>query len=68
VTNSTLFLPTRLPQHLRYRGLASRDETKFRLPNLETELGWERFVTPSQSLDTGMSHYDGKTQTLIGKN
>ncbi|MBD3242694.1 MAG: DUF4105 domain-containing protein [Chitinivibrionales bacterium] len=41
ITDNTLFMPTRVGQHLRYRGLAG---TPFRLPNLEVELGWEEHV------------------------
>ena len=41
ITNRTLFLPTRAPQHIKYRGLASSDSSSFHLPNLEDELGWE---------------------------
>jgi hypothetical protein len=43
-TNRTLFLPTRAPEHLRYRGLADSDSTRFHMPNLESELGWEQYV------------------------
>jgi hypothetical protein len=43
-TDITLFLPTRAPQHLRYRGLASRKKEEFRLKNMEEELGWVEHI------------------------
>jgi hypothetical protein len=45
-TNRTLFLPTRAPEHLRYRGLADSDSTRFHMPDLEVELGWQKYVAP----------------------
>ncbi len=44
VTNKTLFMPTRMPRHLRYRGIAAKKEETFHLPNLEVELGWEEYI------------------------
>lgn len=41
LTDNTLFMPTRMPEHLRYRGLSSE---RLRLPNLEVELGWEHLL------------------------
>jgi hypothetical protein len=43
-TNRTLFLPTRAPHHLRYRGMASDLPGRFRVANLEVELDRERLV------------------------
>ncbi len=43
-TKKSEFLPTRLPKHLKYRGLAASKKGMFRIPNLEKELGWEMFV------------------------
>ena len=40
----TAFMPTKVPTQLRIRGLKSSDKAKFRLPNLEKELGWENYV------------------------
>jgi len=38
----TLFMPTKGPNHLRYRGLAKKGN--FRMVNLEEELGWDGYI------------------------
>jgi hypothetical protein len=47
ITDNTLFMPTRAPRHLKYRGLADSDEARFHVQNLETEFGWGRFIDES---------------------
>ncbi|MBN1980256.1 MAG: DUF4105 domain-containing protein [Chitinivibrionales bacterium] len=44
ITDNTLFMPTRAPNHMRYRGLASREPGRFHLPNLEAQLGWQTSI------------------------
>jgi hypothetical protein len=51
ITNRTLFLPTRAPHHVRYRGLASRAPGGFHLPDLEDELGLQNLVDPKLVAD-----------------
>jgi hypothetical protein len=44
ITNNTLFIPRRVGQHLRYRGLIEKKSSPLNMVNLETELGWEECV------------------------
>jgi hypothetical protein len=44
ITNSTLFLPTRAFNHLKYRGLVSGLKEDYASKNLEVELGWEEYI------------------------
>jgi hypothetical protein len=44
VGDVTLFIPPRAPAHLKRRGLASPNKGLFLLPNLEEELGLQKFV------------------------
>ncbi|HEX2959519.1 MAG TPA: DUF4105 domain-containing protein [Chitinispirillaceae bacterium] len=44
ITNNTLFIPTRMEQHLKYRGLLKNKPDSLKMKNLEVELVWERAV------------------------
>jgi hypothetical protein len=43
-TNSTLFLPTRAFNHLKYRGLVPGSKEDYASKNLEVELRWEEYI------------------------